>query len=390
MKYGFMLIELIVATLIASMIGSLLLTALYQSSRFQTSVDTMFDMSLRVGIVTNQLERDLMGAFVPTQARIKDAQEEEGADKKDTTSQQASDSAKASSDKQGKGEEKKEKMSKPAEKPLEKIFYSTNKGERLDTLTFITNNPLSVFVGKDVGVVKPKAVRVQYVLKPESETLVQASSDNQGERGKDTFTLFRQEGTELDVAKFGPTRSYELINGIKECAVTYTAKIESSSAKDTADKQELGKNDSQSSSGKKDVAKKESKQPEQKPKVYEYKTSKDWVSERKQEDSKATKEEEQEFPRVPYLIEIKMVLWNKQHSKDEEFTLVFELPVDTSPTKEKEEEDKKEDKKPKKDDTDALEKKSNDKTMQARNDKADLVESLTNTLGNLTKALSKL
>lgn len=371
MKYGFMLIELIVATLIASMIGSLLLTALYQSSRFQNSVDTMFDTSLRVGIVTNQLERDLMGAFVPTQARIKDAKEEEAVEKKDSKA----DAGKKSSDKK---EEKKEKISKPAEKPLEKIFYSTNKGANLDTLTFITNNPLSVFVGKDVGVVKPKLVRVQYVLKPEND-----------KEKKDTFTLFRQEGIELDLAKFGSTRSYEVINGIKEFAVTYTAKIEKKEEKSQAvpAKEGAEKKDAKvlptSSKGA------ESKQ-EKKPKVYEYKTSKDWVSERKQEENKTAQGEEQEFPRVPYLVEIKMVLWNKQHSKDEEFALVFELPVDTSPTVEKEEEDKKDDKKNKKDSDDKLAEKFDDTNKQANNDKTELVESLTVTLGNLTKALSKL
>lgn len=371
MKYGFSLIELMVSTLIASMIGSLLLTALYQSSRVQNSVDTMFDTSLRVGIITNQLERDLMGAFVPTQARIKDAKEEEGSEKKDGKVDAGKKSSEKKEDKQ---EEKKEKISKPAEKPLEKIFYSVNKGVNLDTLTFITNNPLSVFVGKDVGVVKPKLVRVQYVLKPDEEN---------SERKKDTFTLFRQEGIELDVAKFGSTRSYEVINGIKEFAVTYTAKIEK--------KEE----NSQAAPVKEGAEKKDVKQLGQKPKVYEYKTSKDWVSERKQEENKTGQGEEQEFPRVPYMVEIKMVLWNKQHSKNEEFTLVFELPVDTSPVEEKEEKD---DKAPKKDEKKDSSDKSSEKTpnssvdknKQAHSDKAELMESLTVTLGNLTKALGTL
>src|SRR5690606_20309933 len=189
MKYGFMLIELIIATLIASMIGSLLLTALYQGGRSQAAIDTMFETSVRVGIVTGQLEKDFMGAFVPVQARIKDEKEED--EESSTAKPPASKSTEkkpVSTDK----DSKEEKVSKPAEKPLEKIFYSINKGTRLDHVTFITNNPLAVFVGKDVGVVKPKVVRVQYTLKAEDE-----------KQKKDTFTLFRQEGTELDLSKFG-------------------------------------------------------------------------------------------------------------------------------------------------------------------------------------------
>ena len=74
-------------------------------------------------------------------------------------------------------------------KPIEKIFYSTNKDGILEMLTFVTNNPLVVYVGKDVGEVKPKVVRVQYSLKPEADK-------------KNSYTLFRQESMELDLEKF--------------------------------------------------------------------------------------------------------------------------------------------------------------------------------------------
>ena len=78
MKHGFMLIELIIVTLIASMIGTLLLTALSQGARFQKTVDVMVDMSLRVGIFSNQFEKDFTGAFIPMQARLKEETEETG------------------------------------------------------------------------------------------------------------------------------------------------------------------------------------------------------------------------------------------------------------------------------------------------------------------------
>ena len=69
--FGFVLIELVVATLIAGIISGVLLLALSQSSRIQASIDKAIDMSERVAIVANQLEKDLAGAFVPLQAELK-------------------------------------------------------------------------------------------------------------------------------------------------------------------------------------------------------------------------------------------------------------------------------------------------------------------------------
>jgi type II secretory pathway component PulJ len=298
MKSGFMLIELIIATLIASMVAGVLLAALFQSTRVQTSVDNVIDLSVRVGVVANQLEKDLIGCFVPKQASLI-----------------TSSSAEASKD--GKKEQTEEfspesdKKNKP--KPIEKIFYSTNKNGQLDALTFITNNPLAVYVGKDVGVVKPKVVRVQYSLKPENEK-------------KDSFALFRQESIELDLENYKNITPYEVIGGIKKCTITFTAKIkkqpaEAPAAADSANAPKKAEN----------------------PKIsYEYKTLNEWVSEQKKEDNK----EKSEFPRIPYQVEMKLVLWDKQEKKDKEFTIVCEIPTDFSPIK-----NKKESEKPKKDES---------------------------------------
>lgn len=281
MKYGFVLIELIVATLIASMVAGILLTALAQGNRFQTVVDNVVDTSMRIGIISNQLEKDLMGAFIPTQALLKEEEKKEPtqpADKKDSAEQ--------------KGAEKKEP------KPIEKIFYSTNKDGKLSTLTFITNNPLVVYVGKDVGVVKPKVVRVQYTLKPEPDS-------------KNSYALFRQESMELDLEQYKNVREYEVISGIKNCTVSFTARIEKKEEKPAADNE---------------------KASQEKPKIsYEYKTLNEWVSEQKKDSDK----EKEPFPRIPYSVEIKIALWDKQDKRDKEFTLVCIIPVDfTEPKKE--------------------------------------------------------
>lgn len=370
-KQGFMLIELIVATLISSLVAGILLTALSQGSRFQIMIDNVVDMSLRVGVVSNQLEKDLMGAFIPVQAE-QTAQEDQEPEE-DAGDAKKTDDKKPVAKKpdEKKGPEKKEKI-----KPLEKIFVSTNKDGNLETLTFITNNPLEVFVGKDVGVVKPKIARVQYSLKPETVDRVAV-----GGKEKNSYTLHRQESMELELDKSKNVKSYELIGGIKSFTATFTARIEK-------------KQDEKKSDAKVDTQK--SAQKEQ-PKVsYEYKTLPDWVSERKKEEGK-----EQEFPRIPYSIEIKMVLWDRQENKDKEYTIACEIPVDTKPTK-KVEVKQPVDKPKSPDGADKPGGKDNEgpggqPSIVVHNDgagKSDVVavnimETLTNTLGNLTRIYSQ-
>ena len=312
MKHGFMLIELIVATLIASMVAGILLAALAQSNRFQMVVDNLVDNSVRIGVISNQLEKDLMGAFIPVQAAEEDQKKEN--DSAQATKQQA--------EQEGVGQKKPEK---PAPKPIKKIFYSTNKDGRLDSLTFITNNPLVVYVGKDVGELKPKVVRVQYSLKQEAEK-------------KDSYALFRQESMELELEKYKNVREYEVIRGIKNCTATFAARIEKKDEKaDTSD----------------NVAKVS----------YEYKTLHEWVSEQQKE----TDKNKTSFPRIPYSVELKMTLWDRQDKKEKDYTIICHIPVDfTGPEQDKKkqpDQQKKEDNK-----TDAAAEKNRQQVQNSPND----------------------
>lgn len=290
-SHGFMLIELIIATLIASMIGTLLLTVLYQSNQMQAAVDDMIDVSERIGIVSNVLEKDLAGAFVPTQAQEKENSPKQTAQPE--TNDKKTDTAKNQSDQNN--------PQKKEPKPIEKIFYSTNKNGMLDTLTFVTNNPLVVFVGKDVGVVKPKVVRVQYTIKPDAEN-------------KNSYSLFRQESNELDLAEYKNVRPYEIIGGIKKITATFTARIE---------KKPKEKEEQPGATEKKANASQQKKE-------YEYKTQPEWVSEQKKEANKESEKKESEFPRIPYSVEFKITIWDKQQQKEQEFTLVCSIPVDST------------------------------------------------------------
>jgi hypothetical protein len=209
---------------------------------------------------------------------------------------------------------------------------------------------LTVYVGKDVGVVKPKVVRVQYSLKLKEE------------KG-DTYSLMRQESTELDLAQYKNVKSYELIGGIKECTVTFTARVEK---KEKKPKGEQPKGDQQKAAP-------AGKAPAQKKKVvYEYKTSKEWVSEPQKE---GDKKEEELLPRIPHSIEIKLVLWDMTHKKHEDYLLFFEIPTDTTMPKQE----------PKKEEVAAA--KQDDKKAEQKSDAKG--GAIASSLENLTKLFNK-
>ncbi len=347
---GFMLIELIVATLIASMVSTVLLTALYQGNKVQAFVDDLISTSERIAIVANQLEKDLAGSFVPVQAEEGDIEEALSAGEKPDTSQAAQGGQKEGQKKQA--------------KPIEKIFYSTNKNGMLDTLSFVTNNPLVVFVGKDVGTVKPKVVRVQYTVKPEQGI-------------KDSYALFRQEGNELDLADYKNVRPYEIIGGIKKITVSFTARLE-----------------------KKEEKKAEQKSHDKQKISYEYKVQPEWISEQKKDKNKqADQKQEPEFPRIPYAVEFKITLWDKLHTKDEEFTIVCEIPVDSLHAQQENEQQPQQEKKVEPKSEKPENKPNKPGQMVARNGNVGnpmvtketvVIETLTNTLGSLTKLLKSM
>lgn len=360
---GFMLIELIVATLIASLISVALLTALSQGNRSQLLIDNTIDVFERISIVANQLEKDLVGAFVPTQAEKDGDKDTEPAD---TTSgnEKKGDEKKASPAKKDEQSSKDTDKKDKEHKPIEKIFYSTNKEGMLDTLTFVTNNPLTVFVSKDVGVVKPKAVRVQYTLKPEPGK-------------KDSYALFRQESNQLDLAEYKNVRPYEVIGGVKKCTVKFVARTEKK----------------ESSSAKADTAK-------EKPKIaYEYKEMAEWVSEQKKDTSKDA-DTKAEFPRIPYKVECALTLWDQRYRKDKDFVLVFEIPVDSLQAKKEEKKQPEMAAKDEKQPPAAGDKKPAQGQQQAKvnsnpANSAEVVvyngiETLSHTLNNLTKMLKQM
>ncbi len=183
MKTGFVLIELLLGFLIAAILSSGLLMTIFQINDLQQTVSTITSIYGRMAILQNQLERDVMGAFIPAQVEMIQ-----------TTT-----------------------VKKDQRKPLSRVFYGTSKGGgQLDVLSFITSNSLEIFFGvKDVKL-KPRVARVVYRLVPD-------------ERRKGSYILMRQEGTSslvFDAYKEdarGEFRAYPMIDGIQELSIQYVA-----------------------------------------------------------------------------------------------------------------------------------------------------------------------
>jgi prepilin-type N-terminal cleavage/methylation domain-containing protein len=170
MKDGFALIEVLLASLISSILGVILFTAYYQSNKVTMAIDNFIDVYSKEALLQTQLERDIIGSFIPQQAYEK-------------------------------------------EKFIEDVFMSKNQQGITEFLTFITNNPLTAYQQT-----KPRIVRVVYRLK----------EDSYSTEHKKSYALLRQESAGLDVKLFKEEKdtkikSYELVDGIKEFTVSYYA-----------------------------------------------------------------------------------------------------------------------------------------------------------------------
>ena len=130
MKPGFTLIEIILATALAAIISVALIVMLQQMNGTLMRVDRISDLDMRATMLQNQMERDLAGAFAPTDFSATNSSGESSFAK-------ASDFAKASTDTSA------DKAKGP--KKIEKIFWGD---KTLEMLTFITNNPLQAYWGE--------------------------------------------------------------------------------------------------------------------------------------------------------------------------------------------------------------------------------------------------
>ena len=198
-------------------------------------------------------------------------------------------------------------------------FYSTNKGDHFDTLTFITTNAL-----KSYGKTFDRFVRVVYRLEADPEN-------------KDLFRLMRKEicpATEfVDEKTFNTGRFYELIGGIKTIDISYYLVDRVALNKQfQADKNK--KNDDTAASGDQEEKKQVVRLVKQwRPaESVEKSADKDVSKDVSHDESKDEKEDLGGAP-VPKFIEIKIVFGKTLQQQEQEYTLGFAVPstVDNMP-----------------------------------------------------------
>lgn len=294
-RSGFTLIELLLATLIASILGALLFSALYQINRFVPVIDTTTDVYEKAAIVNAQLERDLSGVTAPNEfyARSKLRQEKapEQSTQKGNKEQEAQKKEAA---------EETHEDTRP-KKPLEKIFYGTNKESGFEQLTFITTNPLQVYWSEKAGSAKPRIARVQYVLEEE-----QSKNKNQ----KKSYRLLRKESSNLEADAFAHGKEkvseHVLAQGIRSMSAEYFAFIT--------------KQEKQEQAGQKKSQKKEIKK------------SADWLGAKEGTESKVAVDEQEKnkekLPLVPTAVEFALAFWDTPKKRSIPFSFKIMIRSD--------------------------------------------------------------
>lgn len=174
MRAGFTILELLLAIAISVIVSGILFAAFGGINRIVRFVDNTVDIYTRATIALHQCERDLVGAFAPSQEK------------------------------------------------LTHIFFGTKKDDNLDILTFITTDPVPTYWTGAAGNPKPRLARIVYRLELDTQRM--------SKRGAPTFRLMRQESPNLDFAAFKnegaqAIRAVELIRDIKRMKVMYTAEV---------------------------------------------------------------------------------------------------------------------------------------------------------------------
>ena len=322
---GFTLIELLIATFIASILGVLLFSALYQVNRFVPVVDNTTATYEKAALLNAQFERDISGVTAPNEFYYRQpepsADAKAKADKEKKAKQEAAADAKAKADKEKKEKEAEKEGEKKPKKPLEKIFYSTNKDGMFNQLSFITNNPLQIYWSAKSGSPKPRIARVLYQLKEEKGT-------------PKSYSLIRKESANLEFdqiikeGKEGP-QEYVLAEGIKSLTAEYTYYV----PEPKPSPQQAAQTGEAAQVEKKEAASKE-------PKKKEIKKTATWIAPEVTPGAQieqASVPGKEQLPLVPQLVELKIALWDAQKKRSTPF--IFKVRVQSDIPEKRETED---------------------------------------------------
>lgn len=323
-KSGFSLIELLIATFIASILGTLLFFALYQVNRSVPIVDNTTAIYEKAALINAQFGRDLSGVAAPNEFYYRQPEPSAAAKAKADREKKKSEEAKkkSESEKKESAEVKEAEAEKKPKKPLEKIFYSTNKDGALNQLSFLTTNPLQVYWTDKTGSAKPRIARVLYTLKEEKGT-------------PKSYSLTRKESPNLEfdqitkTGKEGP-QEYTLAEGIKSLTAEYTyyvpEKKPSLRQEASAGREKGGEPAEGAGAAKKATQTEAPKEPKKK----EIKKSNQWIPQEtlREPQGERTEEEGVQLPLAPQLVELKLVLWDNQKKRSVPFIFKIRIPSD--------------------------------------------------------------
>ncbi len=300
-KPGFTLVEILLASAIAAVLSGLLFTVVSQLNRSIPIIDRRADTYEKASIVNAQLERDLSGVSAPNEfyARQKLAQKDKPQEQSSSDQKKNDEQKKSAEDKKAKETVESSSTDEAAKKPLEKLFYSTNKDGMFEQLSFITTNPLQIYWGGKAGSAKPRVARVLYALQEEK---------NPRKNAKKSYRLVRQESPTLDWDQFKSNegiKEYTLADNIRSMQVEFSAVLLP---------QEKGKEEKPAETG-------TAKAPAKK----EIEKKKDWSG--KIEDD-TQKDKPKRLPLAPQLAQFDIVFWDEKQQRSTPFSFTIRIPAE--------------------------------------------------------------
>lgn len=300
-KPGFTLVEILLASAIAAVLSGLLFTVVSQLNRSIPTIDRRADTYEKASMVNAQLERDLSGVSAPNEfyARQKLGAKDKPQEQSSSEQKKGEEQKKSAEDKKAKETAESSSTDEAAKKPLEKIFYSTNKDGMFEQVSFITTNPLQIYWGGKAGSAKPRVARVLYKLQEEK---------NLRKNAKKSYRLVRQESPMLDWDQFKSNeaiKEYTLADNIRSMQVEYSAVLLP---------QEKGKEE-------KPVETDKAKGPAKK----EIEKKKDWSG--KVEDD-TQKDKPKRLPLAPQLAQFDIVFWDEKQQRSTPFSFTIRIPAE--------------------------------------------------------------
>ena len=202
-KQAFTLIELLIALALSSFVMAGMMLAYRNVMKKLDSSRELLMVNRKVGLLFNQLERDLSTAFIPVQLAQEKTKQEKNGDK--TPQPQEAESKESTSSEKGENDKKIEKK----KEQLKSFFIGTiqegmaekiakEKLELFKDVSFVCANPLQIY-----GQKKPRIVRVKYQLVRDKEKTRQ--------HNKVTYNLVRKETTDLTNVEFKEKEELELL-----------------------------------------------------------------------------------------------------------------------------------------------------------------------------------